>query len=497
MNALFVYLLESTVCLGVFYLFYLAVLYRQPSFRYNRVYLLAASALGWILPWLEIPLGFSDARSSAGQGTGYWLLAPAQVGEAADSTLTVTQGLGIMYGLGVLVVLVIYGKRFYRLYRAVQASSLQLVPHRRYRLLYTNGAFPTSSFFRYLFWDNTQPMTVAETFQIMSHEETHIRQGHSYDVLYITLLKIIAWFHPLVYLYERALTQTHEYAADAGVLKRATVDPKEYVRLLSKHMLISRNMMPVNHFFYPSQTLNRIRMIYSHPRRVPWYHYVMIIPVFTSLFFTFSCQPEEEELTQQTVAQSYEEVQQFIEQVNLQIKSIQEQYYPTMQAYKEAVNNYSRQHAGALPSELKLLRGKASSAELDRLNELIRRRDQLQEQLAYLPDADGVYTTVANRPEPTEGVENFYQFIVANMKYPIQARRRGTEGKVYVQLVVNEYGELTDIEVLKGIGEGCDQEAMRVVQASPGWKPGTTAEGKPVDVRMVLPITFALNHEEN
>ena len=494
MNALLIYLLEASICLGVFYLFYLAVLHRQPSFQYNRIYLLVASALGWILPLLNVPFGSVSNSPVAGKAAAYLLLSPAEVGSTTAPTVDLVFWAGVLYGVGILISLTLYGKQFYRLYRVVRSSQAQSVPHGRYRLLYTNGQFPTSSFFRYLFWDNSQPLTVEETRQIMIHEETHIRQGHSYDVLYITLLKIVGWFHPLVYLYDRALTQTHEYAADAGVLKQTSVNQKAYARLLSKHMLTSRNVVPVNHFFYPSQILTRIHMIYASTKKTPWYRYVMIVPVFASLFFTFSCQPDEEEVTRQVVAQSYDEVTQAIETIDGHIQRIQEKYYPTQQAFMEALDNYRAEHAGPPPSEVDIIESKASSSDLKQLKRLIEQRDGLREKLAHLPDADGVYTVVENKPEPANGIKEFYQFIGNNMKYPAQARRMGIEGKVFVQFVVNKYGGFTDVKVIKGIGAGCDKEAVRVVKEAPEWKPGTTADGKPVNVRMVLPVTFKLGN---
>ena len=65
------------------------------------------------------------------------------------------------------------------------------------------------------------------------------------------------------------------------------------------------------------------------------------------------------------------------------------------------------------------------------------------------------------------------------------------EGKVYVQFVVDKDGTLTDVKALKGIGAGCDEEAVRVIQEAPKWKPGKQ-RGRPVKVRMVLPIIFKL-----
>lgn len=495
MNAFTIYLLEASVCLGVFYLFFLAVLHRQPTFQYNRVYLLATSALSWVLPLLEIPLRTASGNTATGVGAAYLLLSPVEAGGAAQAN---TGGwlfwMALVYGAGVAVAATYYGRQFYQLYNVVQTSQEQSVPHRHYRLFYTNGRFPTASFFRCLFWDNTQSLTVEETRQMMLHEETHIRQGHSYDVLYFTLLKIVAWFHPLVYLYDRALTQTHEFAADAGVLRKAPVEQRAYARLLSRHTLSSRNVLLVNHFFYPSLILNRISMIYTKTQKTPWYRHVLIVPVFASLFLVFSCQPDEEEVTREAVAQSYEEVKGDLAKIDQEIHNIVSHYYPTQQQLTEALDKYREQNQGP-PNPMVLLEGKASTAELSAVEKLIARRDALREKQAHLPDADGVYTVVENQPEPKEGIGAFYKHIGNNIRYPQEARQAGIEGKVYVQFVVNEYGQITQTKVLKGVGGGCDEEAMRVLQEAPEWMPGTT-NGQAVNVKMVIPIKFKLDRED-
>ncbi|MGD1893709.1 MAG: energy transducer TonB [Cyclobacteriaceae bacterium] len=88
-------------------------------------------------------------------------------------------------------------------------------------------------------------------------------------------------------------------------------------------------------------------------------------------------------------------------------------------------------------------------------------------------------------------VESFYQFVSKELNYPRQAVNRGVDGKVFVQFVVNKDGSLTDVEVIKGIGAGCDEEAVRVLKNAPRWNPGKQ-RGKPVRVRMVIPIIFRL-----
>jgi protein TonB len=78
-----------------------------------------------------------------------------------------------------------------------------------------------------------------------------------------------------------------------------------------------------------------------------------------------------------------------------------------------------------------------------------------------------------------------------NLKYPTQARRMGVEGTVIVVFVINTDGSIQDVEVLRGIGGGCDEEAVKIVKGAPKWEPGKQ-RGKPVRTRMRLPIRFKL-----
>ena len=85
----------------------------------------------------------------------------------------------------------------------------------------------------------------------------------------------------------------------------------------------------------------------------------------------------------------------------------------------------------------------------------------------------------------------FYKYISTNLRYPDQARKMGVEGKVFVQFIVDKDGSITDVQAIKGIGEGCDEEAVRVIEGSNKWIPGKQ-RGRPVKVKMILPITFKL-----
>lgn len=105
--------------------------------------------------------------------------------------------------------------------------------------------------------------------------------------------------------------------------------------------------------------------------------------------------------------------------------------------------------------------------------------------------ADEIFQIVEEPATPKGGYEAFYKYVSDEMRYPAQARRMGIEGTVYVQFVVEKDGSITDVQAIRGIGAGCDEEAVRVIRSQPKWNP-PKQRGKPVRQRIVLPIKFQL-----
>jgi len=106
-------------------------------------------------------------------------------------------------------------------------------------------------------------------------------------------------------------------------------------------------------------------------------------------------------------------------------------------------------------------------------------------------DVDEIFTIVEETATPKGGMAAFYKFVSSKLKYPPQANRMGVEGKVYVEFVINRDGSIVDARVVRGIGAGCDEEAVRVVASSPAWNPGKQ-RGKAVRQKYTLPIIFKL-----
>lgn len=102
-----------------------------------------------------------------------------------------------------------------------------------------------------------------------------------------------------------------------------------------------------------------------------------------------------------------------------------------------------------------------------------------------------IFTVVEQQAAFPGGQQALMQYLHDNIKYPAQARETGTQGKVYVTFVVERDGSLTDVKILRDIGSGCGDEAIRVVKSMPKWTPAKQ-RGKAVRQQFNLPVAFTL-----
>jgi protein TonB len=103
-----------------------------------------------------------------------------------------------------------------------------------------------------------------------------------------------------------------------------------------------------------------------------------------------------------------------------------------------------------------------------------------------------IHKVADQMPEPVGGIKSFYEYIESNLQYPQEARQLKLQGRVMVKFVVEPDGSLSNIEVSRGIGGGCDEEAIRLLRNAPKWKPGKKG-GKEVRVEVSRPIIFKLD----
>jgi len=119
-----------------------------------------------------------------------------------------------------------------------------------------------------------------------------------------------------------------------------------------------------------------------------------------------------------------------------------------------------------------------------KINELYRNNSQ--------PKVEKIFDFVEERAMFPGGEEKLMEFLSANLKYPQIARENGVKGNVYVKFIIEKDGSITNIQVVRGIGSGCDEEAVRVIKSMPKWEPGKQ-RGTPVRSRFILPFKFKLN----
>ncbi|MFY0606485.1 MAG: TonB family protein [Cyclobacteriaceae bacterium] len=111
--------------------------------------------------------------------------------------------------------------------------------------------------------------------------------------------------------------------------------------------------------------------------------------------------------------------------------------------------------------------------------------------LPIADEGDEIFTIVQDNAEPEGGMETFYEYVKQNLVYPEEARKKGVAGRVYVQLVVEKDGSISNMKVAKGLGLECDKEAYRLVKSYPAWKVGKQ-RGENVRQRIILPVVFKL-----
>ncbi len=427
MNNFISYTLESSLILIVLYLMYILFNANDRNFRFNRFYLLAAPLFSIVLPLLHIPL-FNNSTLPELQTIQQAVQLPA-INMESDVIASDATGLNLTWPY---ILLIIYftgaGFFFFRfvyqtmlLLRIVNMSNKQRDADKNYTLVETRGKFPTCSFFSFLLWDDTLSLKEDEKTQILHHEEAHILQKHSYDVIYLEILRSLFWFNPAIHGIKRSLSDVHEYLADEQASEK--IGRQSYLSLLAKQILLSFNFSISNNF-HQSQTAKRMKMIKNNHRKHPlWVKLLAITPALAALFFVFSC---------------------------------------------DFGNNDAKNEAPVTPesSAVQILKGE--------------------------DPGDDVFTIVEEQPEPYGGLDSFYEFIGEDLQYPEEARKNKVEGRVFVQFVVDEEGNVTHVKAVKGIGFGCDEEAVRAVKNSPKWKPGKQ-HGKKVKVRMILPINFSLS----
>lgn len=479
MEATVNYLLQSGIALLVLYLFYKMVLRNEPSYTFNRLYLLLAPVAALLIPLLQLPLPVQPLLSAVEliptvqlqevQVTG---LAPAAPQNQVP-LFTWGELAMLLYGAVGLFFIARLTVQVLRIRQLAAAAIPVPSGQKTATLLQTNGETPAFAFLHYVFLGNQKHLSEKEQAQVLRHEMAHVRLLHTYDVLYYELLTALLWFNPLVWLLKNELRDVHEFQADAEVLTDAHA--QEYTALLAKEALYMAGI-PIGSYFQKPQVLRRLRMLQLHGKRANTLRLLLALPVVLLLLVAFSVN----NVTADATPLPEEPVASLTE------------ILVTAPARKAAIPVGKQQQASTAQEQTTTAIPPATAS--------VKKPEPKFEEPATSPTppaekkntSDKPYTYVEQMPQFKGGDTEMMKFLARNIRYPKVAQEAGAEGLAVVSFVVDKDGSLHDITLLKSLHESLDKEALRVVEAMQGqWTPGSQ-NGELVPVRYTLPVRFAM-----
>lgn len=278
MGDFFVYILKSSVCLAVFYLFYRLLLSRETFHRFNRVSLLGVIILSVVIPFIRIVTEEPVVIQRPLQNLEYLL-------QMAEMQADVQVPTGQSVWLSLLLAVYLGGCIFFfvrflystiRIFNLIGMGEKQVLPG-GCKLVVTDKTVCPFSWMGYIVISRKDMEESGE--EILTHELAHIHARHSIDMLACTFCVILQWFNPAVWLLKQELQNIHEYEADESVINHG-VDAKKYQLLLIKKAVGSQRFTSMANSFNHSKLKKRITMMLKQ-KSSPWARlkYLYVLPL--------------------------------------------------------------------------------------------------------------------------------------------------------------------------------------------------------------------------
>ena len=338
------------------------------------------------------------------------------------------------------------------------------------------------SFFNWIFINPTKHNR-QETDEIMTHELAHCRQLHSIDVLFTELFAIVFWANPFVWLLKREVRLNLEYLADNNVLAGGTDSKKYQYHLLG--LAYRKNVATISNNFNVLPLKKRIKMMNKkRTKRIAKVKYALYIPLAAALLVVSNIE---------TVARDIANVAKAMPMAKASVK--QEKMVDLSFSNKATVAVESRKNVQSTEA----IERKDNKMEVQADNRNSEMSAQKVEETTEVANEESVEKGPKKSPKKVyDYIENMptfngnlNQWLLQNMKYPVEAMNKKEQGKVIVQFIVSENGEVSEPKIIRSVSPALDKEACRIVLAMPKWNPGKL-KGKPVAVRYMLPISFRL-----
>lgn len=437
---------------GLFYGLYCLTLRRDSWLQLSRVYLILMLAFSLVLPFIRLPQNVVPGIASTPMLQEFFgeeiIVSPDRTMENTLDAVPAVWMFGMLMAVGHLV--------FQLLSQVIHIAILR----RRHEVYRSADGYPIPRWAKLILVpDDTAPFSFLnqivvgcrdlddnELRCILVHESFHVQQLHTVDVIVMRLMCCAAWFNPFAWLMLRELRAVHEYQADAT--STDTCGREEYLHLLYRQATgigyghITNNFQSIN-------LKNRIVMMNRTKTRYGAWKALTALPV-AALLLLAGCKPTETK---------------------------EKEFQPALPT--SDVSFTITETADSVPADMQNAVAKVSTKSV--------MMTSTSSNGGPVADKE----TTETDPEFPGGMWELYKFMAENIHYPERAKKDGVQGRVFVRFVIDADGTVKEAEVLRGIGSGCDEEALRVVNAMPKWKPGTV-DGKPVRTQYNLPITFKL-----
>jgi TonB family protein len=508
MNNFIEYTLKASISLTVLYLFYWLVLRRDTHFNMNRTVLLFSVVVSMVLP--SIPT-HSFMRLSVMEklpafhidlSPGRSFILPVMT-VAPEAPINYWKILTIVYIAGIILV-------FARLiYQAIFLHAISRLSEKTeydgYTIVFMNTDIIPFSYFNRIFIPSTR-IDEGSFGSIVAHEKSHLNQGHYVDLFIVEILTMLQWFNPVVWFYEKSIKEVHEYLADEAVLNSGSNQGK-YQALLVNQALGGPVFILTNQF---NQSLIKKRIMMMKKMkssRMAQFKVLLILPLIAGLLLAFTSQRPNIKassnvvsiqvtgsITDRTTGKPIPGSAVIIKGTTIGTVTLAEGSYKIIVNNSNDVLVYS--HIGYRTQEIQVGSNTKINVQLEQdilTLDFSKSGDLNVKDYGKASDNIEAYYVVAEEyPTYPGGVDSLQSFLQTNMRYPADAKMKGIEGKVMVNFIINEHGDIEDAKILLGLSPDIDAEALRLTNLMQGWIPAVQ-NGKLTSTSVNMPIEFKIN----
>jgi len=521
MNNLVHYIFESTLILSVLVVIYELLLKNTKSLRYNRLFLLSSPFLAFTLPLLDLPF-FPEVRGNEILGFVYEL--PAMVTEVTtfiEPTDTYFQLPGwviFIYSTGVVFFI-------FRLHiqiseiRFIIRNANRIIQAGRYKLVVANRPLPTFAYLNYIIIGSDKQLHDASVKYALDHEKVHIRQHHSWDVLFFEIIIIIMWFNPLIYYYKKLIRENHEFLADHYASGKEGMD---YSLALLKELRNGLNNS-IPSYFSLELTKRRLKMLSVKNNLITTIKPVFSFPLIALVFVAFSCKnelfespalktdqidsgffqsaPNDFNGIMAALSEKYPERNMFfrvVQDIELElVRAIESNY--RIEYYSKFDGNDSENEYRAIKRNNKYTMGTGNS-DVGMIISFPKKTSLASNEYFDFDDKKYQPEEVSEVPYPYFGQSHMARIIEKNTIYPDYSGAPIFEGTVWVKFTISPMGAVINAHIYKSSQHIDDQVYAELIHGRAiyainstyqYWHPGIL-NGNRVNVEMILPVEFKI-----